>query len=58
MTEEKTSLFDDAAEMIEIFRSLPEMEKAIAIAYVMGCTGSPLDAAIRLPKQGEKDPAA
>jgi|GEM_PF-4688988 len=58
MTEKKISLFEDAAEMVEIFRALSLMEKAIAIAYVMGMAAQPLDATIRLPDQVEKGPAA
>ncbi|WP_186451272.1 hypothetical protein [Sporomusa sp. KB1] len=58
MTEKKKSLFEDAAEMMDIFRSLPAMEKAIAIAYVMGCVGQPLDTLIRSPKKPEQGPAA
>lgn len=58
MTEKKTNLFDDAAEMIEIFRALPKNEKAVAIAYIMGRSAQPLDAVFRLPKKEEKGPAA
>lgn len=58
MTEKKTNLFEDAAEMIEIFRSLSETEKAIAIAYVMGRAAHPLDAVIRLRDNTKQGPAA
>ena len=49
MSDQKKSLFGDAVEMMEIFRSLPEAEKAIAIAYVMGRSSQPLNKIVRVP---------
>ena len=40
---EKPALLKDSEEMIEIFRELPDAEKAIALAWIMGATGKPLE---------------
>ena len=40
---EKSVLLKDSEEMVTIFRELPDTEKAIALAWIMGAAGKPLE---------------
>lgn len=48
MDKEKKPLFEDASEMIEIFRKLPKEGKIAAIAYVTGAAGIQMESLVNM----------